>query len=96
MAAYLIADTKVHDPEGYERYKAQARPVAESFGGEYLARGGELHVDDEQLWSPTRLVVIRFPDMEAARAFLASDEYAPAKALRHEFAESTVVVVEGA
>jgi uncharacterized protein (DUF1330 family) len=95
MAAYLIADTRITDPEGYEEYKALARPIAESFGGEYIARGGEMVVADDQLWSPTRLVVIRFPDLDTARRFLASDEYAPARALRHRYAESTVVVVEG-
>jgi uncharacterized protein (DUF1330 family) len=95
MSAYLIADTKIHDAEGYEQYKALARPAAEAFGGEYVARGGEMVVADEQLWSPTRIVVIRFPDLASAHQFLDSDEYAPAKALRHQFATSTVVVVEG-
>lgn len=95
MAAYLIADTNVTDPEGYERYKALARPIAERFGGEYVARGGELFVDDDDLWAPRRLVVIRFPDLATAKEFLASDDYEPVKAMRREFAESTVVVVEG-
>jgi uncharacterized protein (DUF1330 family) len=96
MAAYIIADTRVHDAEGYERYKALARPIAEAHGGRYLARGGDLFVDDEALWSPTRVVVIEFPDVASARAFLASDEYAPVKAMRHEYADSTLVVVDGA
>jgi len=96
MTTYLIADTKVHDAENYERYKALARPVAERYGGEYLARGGELRVDDDDLWTPSRLVIIAFPDLAAANAFLDSDEYAPIKAMRREFADSTVVVVEGA
>lgn len=96
VTALLIADTRVHDAEEYERYKALARPLAEQFGGEYLARGGEMRVDDEDLWTPSRLVVISFPDLAAANAFLDSDEYAPVKAMRREFADSTVAVVEGA
>mgnify|MGYP001821383727 FL=1 len=96
MSAYLIADTAVHDPDAYEEYKTLARSVAEQHGARYLARGGELHVDDSDLWSPTRLVVVEFPDLEAARTFLASDDYAPAKSLRHQHADSTVVVVDGA
>ncbi len=82
MIAYLIADTNVHDAENYERYKSLARPIAEQFGGEYLARGGELRVDDDDLWSPSRLVVIAFPDMAAVDAFLDSEEYAPVKEMR--------------
>jgi uncharacterized protein (DUF1330 family) len=96
VTAYIIADTKVLDPEQYEEYKAAARPVAEHHGGTYLARGGEMRVDDDQLWSPSRLVIVSFPDIAAANAFLASDEYAPAKELRHRCAESTLVVVDGA
>jgi uncharacterized protein (DUF1330 family) len=96
MVAYLIADTDVHDTDGYEQYKSLARPIAERFGGEYLARGGELRVDDDGRWAPSRLVIIAFSDMAAANAFLDSDEYAPVKEMRRRFATSTVAVVDGA
>ncbi len=96
MAAYVIADTAVHDPEGYEEYKALARPIAEQYGGRYLARGGELDVVDAELWAPTRMVVIEFPDLTTARAFARSAEYAPVAELRHKYADSTVVIVDGA
>jgi uncharacterized protein (DUF1330 family) len=95
VSAYIVVDTNVLEPESYEEYKAAARPIAERYGGEYLARGGRLRVDDDDLWSPTRLVIVRFPDVDAANAFLDSDEYAPVKELRHRFARSTVAVVDG-
>jgi uncharacterized protein (DUF1330 family) len=95
MSAYAIVDTKISDPDGYERYKALARPLVEAHGGRYLARGGTLHVDDDDLWAPTRIVLLEFPDLETARRFFDSEDYAPVKALRREFAESTVVVVDG-
>ena len=95
MAAYVIVDTKIHDAQGYEEYKALARPIAEKYGGRYLARGGAMHVVDEQLWSPTRMVLLEFPDVEAARRFNDSDEYAPVKAMRHEYADSTLVIIDG-
>ncbi len=94
MPAYLIADTDVHDPAGYEQYKALARPIAEKLGGEYLARGGELRVDDDDLWSPTRIVIISFPDLASAHAFVDSDEYAPAKEMRQRYSKSTIVIVD--
>ena len=96
MTAYVVVDTEVLEPEQYEGYKAAARPIAERYGGEYLARGGEMRVDDDDLWSPSRMVVVSFPDMAAANAFLDSEEYAPVKDLRHRYAKSTVVVVDGA
>jgi len=95
MPAYIIVDTAVNDPENYEEYKALARPIAEKFGGRYLARGGEMHVIDNDLWEPTRMVLLEFPDIDAALAFSRSEEYAPVAALRHRFADSTLVIVDG-
>lgn len=95
MPAYLIVDTKITDPEAYEQYKALARPTVEQYAGEYLARGGELEVLEDDLWSPTRLVVIRFPDMAAARAWADSPEYAPIKTIRHGAARATLALVDG-
>ncbi len=95
MAAYLLVDTDISDPEAYERYKALARPTVEAYGGEYLARGGALDVYEDELWSPSRLVIIRFPDRAAARAWAESPEYAPVKAIRHGAARATLAVVDG-
>jgi len=96
MSAYVLVDTRINDPDAYEGYKAQAKPLAEKFGGRYLVRGGELDVREDDLWSPTRLVLVEFPDMAAARAFLDSDEYAPVAAVRHANADCTTVIIDGA
>jgi len=95
MAAYLIVDVDIHDPENYERYKVLAKPIAEKFGGKYLARGGDLVTVRDELWSPTRIVVIEFPDMAAAQAFIDSEEYQPVMELRHAASRSTLVIVDG-
>lgn len=96
MAAFIIADTKIENADAYEEYKKQAKAIAETYGGTYRARGGELEVVDAELWSPTRVVIIEFPDMESARAFAHSEEYAPVAKLRHANAKSTVLIVDGA
>ena len=95
MAAYIVVDTEITDPERYEEYKRLAKPIVESYGGTYLARGGGMHVVDAELWSPTRIVLLEFPDVASARAFADSDDYAPVAAMRHEYANSTVVIIEG-
>lgn len=95
VPAYVIVDTLIRDSERYEEYKKLARPIAESYGGEYLVRGADIDLVDDQLWTPTRVVILRFPDRETARRFLDSDEYAPIKAMRHEHADSTLFIVEG-
>jgi uncharacterized protein (DUF1330 family) len=95
MAAYVVVDTEISDAEAYERYKALARPTVEACGGEYLARGGALDVVEGDLWTPTRLVIIRFPDTSAARAWVDGPDYAPVKPIRHGAARSTIAIVEG-
>ncbi len=95
MSAFIIVDTKVSDPEAYEEYKKLAKPIAEKFGGVYRARGGELDIRETDLWTPTRIVVVEFPDMDSARAFIDSDEYAPGKKIRHANAECTLFIVDG-
>ncbi|MEM8915485.1 MAG: DUF1330 domain-containing protein [Pseudomonadota bacterium] len=95
MPAYIIVDTQIENAEEYEAYKAKARPLAESFGGEYLARGGEMAVLEDDLWTPTRIVIVKFPDLAAAKAFHASEAYAPVKALRRANAKCTLIAVDG-
>lgn len=94
MPALMIVDTKVSDPEAYEEYKVLAKPLAEKHGGRYIHRGGRIVVGDTQLWEPTRMVLVEFPSVEAAQAFVNSEEYAPVQALRHKYAQSTTVIVE--
>ena len=95
MPAYLIVDTQIENAEAYEEYKALARPIAEKYGGVYRARGGDMEILETDLWTPTRIVIIEFPDMESARAFANSDEYAPVKPIRQNNAKCTLAIVEG-
>jgi uncharacterized protein (DUF1330 family) len=94
MPALLIVDTKIHQADLYEEYKALAKPMAEKFGGQYIHRGGDISLHDSALWSPTRLVIIKFPSVDDAEGFLASPDYQPVKALRHKYADSTSLIVE--
>ena len=95
MSAFLIVDTKIENPGEYEEYKKLARPIAEKYGGTYRARGGEMDIRETDLWTPTRVVIIEFPDMDSARAFVDSDEYAPVKPMRVNNAKCTLFIVDG-
>ena len=94
MSAFLFLDTKISNPDEYENYKKLAKPIAEKFGGVYRVRGGELDVIETDLWSPTRIVIIEFPDKANARAFVDSAEYSVVKPLREQNAQSTSFIVE--
>jgi len=95
LAAYLIVDTLLDNPELYETYKLRAKPLIESFGGEYLARGGNMTVRESDLWSPSRLVLIKFPDAETANRCFDSPEYQEILQISKNSARRTMVVVEG-
>ena len=43
-----------------------------------------------------RIVVMEFPDMDAARGWYESEDYAPLKALRQSASDTNIVLVEGA
>ena len=95
MSAFLIVDTKIKNPVVYEEYKQMAKPIAEKYGGVYRARGGEIDLIEDTLWTPTRVVIIEFPDTKSARAFVDSEEYAPVKPLRTENADCTLFILDG-
>ncbi|MFT5220747.1 MAG: hypothetical protein ACI9LO_001486 [Planctomycetota bacterium] len=95
MAAFVIVDTKIENPEAYEEYKKLAQPIAEKFGGKYRVRGGEMEARETDLWTPTRMVIIEFPSMDAARGFVDSEEYAPVKPLRRDNAKCTLLIIDG-
>jgi uncharacterized protein (DUF1330 family) len=94
MPAYVIIETDVHDPEQYEQYKAASPGAVAAGGGRFLARGGELAVLEGD-WTPKRLVVLEFEDLEAAKRWYDSPEYREARALRAGAATFKGVAVEG-
>lgn len=95
MSAFLIVDTKIHNAEAYEEYKQLAKPIAEQYGGTYRARGGAMDIRETDLWTPTRIVIIEFPDFASAQAFVDSKEYEPVQPMRQDNADCTVFILDG-
>jgi uncharacterized protein (DUF1330 family) len=94
MTAYVIVDINVTDPVRYEDYKKLAAPTVELYGGKYIARGGKTETLEGD-WSPSRLVILQFENLEQAKNWHDSVEYSPAKSLRHETSISKMVVIDG-
>ncbi len=94
MAAYIIVQIDITDPEAFDVYRAQVPPTLELFGGEYIVRGGEQEILEGE-WAYPRCVVLKFPSMEQARAWHASPEYEAPKALRQSAAKGNMLLVEG-
>ena len=94
MAAYLIADLTITDPETFKRYQQAVPATVEKHGGRYLVRGGE-HETLEGDWRPDRLVVLEFPNMTTLKKWYNSEDYRKIIGLRTAASTGTVVVVEG-
>jgi uncharacterized protein (DUF1330 family) len=94
MTAYVILDVEVTDPEGYKEYVKLAPEAVKLYGGKYIARGGQTETLEGK-WQAKRLVILEFPSTEQAKNWLYSSEYAAARALRHQYARTNMVVVEG-
>jgi len=94
MPAYVIVETDVTDPEQYEQYKAASPAAIAAGGGRFLVRGGELAVLEGD-WQPSRIVVLEFKDLEAAKRWYESQAYQEAKKLRDGAASFRAIAVQG-
>jgi uncharacterized protein (DUF1330 family) len=94
MAAYIIADVTVTDAEKMARYREWSTRAMQAHGAEVLVRGGDFEVL-EGPWTPSRLVVLKFPDRAAAQAFYQGEIYTHARTLREGAGVMRMIVVDG-
>ena len=94
MPAYLISDVSVKNAEAFQNYRSRAAASIEQYGGRYLVRGGPIH-SLEGGWEPTIIIVVEFPDLERARVWYSSPEYASALAFRDEALDRNLILVDG-
>jgi uncharacterized protein (DUF1330 family) len=89
-----MADVEVTDPQQYEQYKKLSTLAMQAHGAEVCVRGGAVQVLEGD-WTPRRVVLLKFPTAEAARAFYDSAEYRAAKAARQGAANMRMVLIDG-
>ncbi len=95
MSAYVINDMDVTNPELLEEYKKLSPATVARYGGRFIVRGGRSEALEGK-WNPKRLVILEFPSVSQAKAWVDSAEYAPARSLRQQASRSNIIVVEGA
>jgi len=94
MPGYYIGEIEVTDPDAYAIYRPKAREAVLNHGGEYVVAGGE----SESLEGSApagRIVILKFPSVEACKTWFHADDYAEAHAIRARAAISRTFVVEG-
>lgn len=99
MAAYIIfiRESEIRDPEAMAAYSGSNRDGAamfvERFGIQPLAVYGECEAIEGQ--DADGVVLLKFPDMEKARAWYDSEEYQKAVPLRMQAADYRAILFEG-
>ena len=96
MPVYVIADVReVRNVETLIEYRRRNTDAVANHSGRFLIRGGDATALEGE-WPTQRIVLIEFPDADAARAWWESDEYAPLKAMRREASDTNILLVKGA
>ncbi|MDR7294849.1 uncharacterized protein (DUF1330 family) [Pelomonas aquatica] len=94
MSAFIIADVTVTDADQMAKYREWSTKAMHEHHAEVLVRGGDIEVLEGD-WHPSRLVVLRFADRAAARAFYNSDTYQHARSLRLQAGVMRMTLVDG-
>ena len=92
MTALVISRVAIDDPAAMQSYFDDAPDVVEAHGGQYLVRTTEV-TPVEGEWSHHRVVVVRFPSIEAARAWYDSEDYRNLRDLRQRSSRAQIIFV---
>ncbi len=92
MAAYVIANYTVTDPEGYEHYPQAVLPTLMQHRAEVLVSDYELDVLEGE---PARiLTVLKFGSKAEARSWYESEEYQAVRSMRADNSDGYVVLAD--
>jgi len=94
MAAYIVVEVDVKDPERYADYRSMVPASLAVYGGKFLIRGGQVE-NLEGDWEPQRFVMIQFDSVEQAKRWWDSEEYREARTLRQATSDTRMIVVQG-
>ena len=94
MAAYVIVDSDIKNLEAMQEYIEKVAATLQQHGGQPLAAGTNIEVIEGD-WKPSRLVVVAFPSMAAAKAWYDSPEYQAILPIRTANTDDKLILVEG-
>lgn len=93
MSAYLIIQATVKDWDRFKQYTQVVPGIVAKFGGEYIVQGAAELIEGP--FDPASVVISKWPDKSAARAFWDSEEYQQAIPLREGTGSFNIMLVEG-
>jgi len=90
MTAYVVVHTTLKNADKMQEYGAAAGPTVAAHGGKVVARGPSEVMFGEN--AHKAMVVIEFPDRDAARRWYASPEYQAIIPTRIEAMDSVFIL----
>ncbi|MER7457569.1 DUF1330 domain-containing protein [Micromonospora sp. NPDC126480] len=95
MSAFAVAHLRTpnFDHEDIHRYLERIQATLDPFGGRFRVHGPQVDVIEGE-WAGT-IVVIEFPDRDAARAWYDSPAYQEILPLRTRHIEGSAIIVDG-
>jgi uncharacterized protein (DUF1330 family) len=94
MAAYMIVQAEITNPEKFPEYQKLAGPAVQKYNGKILGRGTPPETVEGQ-WGAPVVLIIEFESVETAKAFFNSPEYTAAREARANTAKFTMSIVPG-
>jgi uncharacterized protein (DUF1330 family) len=95
LAAFLIVDlTDVGNEPIYAGCPEEVPSTLAAHGGRYLVRGDQVETLEGN-WRPSRVVVVRFDSVEAARNWWSDPAYSELKTMRQRSTTTNMILVEG-
>ena len=94
MSAYVIVELSIHDRDRYDVYAGALMATLTPHGGSVLVADDAPRVLEGE-WSGNRVVMLKFPDRDAFRAWAGSPEYQAIVGDRHSSSDATILLVRG-
>jgi uncharacterized protein (DUF1330 family) len=94
MTCYVVGRIAIHDRERYDRYAAAFLPVLKPYGGRLLVSEDRPEALEGE-WDGRKLVVLAFPDRDAALAWADSPEYREIAKNRLAGSDAVVLIADG-
>ena len=96
MAAYVVGKLIARNWDWYREYKSVTEPLVAEHGGRYLVKGGSSELLEGDCPPPNAVVMIEFPDLQAATSWYHDPRYASMIALRRNGGvETELLIVDG-
>jgi uncharacterized protein (DUF1330 family) len=93
MAAYLVANYRITNSDGYSEYLSTVGPTLEPYGGELIVTDFESAIIEGSPFPVT--IVVKFPNRQSADDWYRSEAYQQVVHLRTDNTEGFVVFADG-